>query len=63
MKDYEQMYYDLLYEYKKLKQEKENIEEQMNIITNLNKCSTSKEVSKYIAKYITKYLKERKVNK
>jgi hypothetical protein len=63
MKDYEQKYYDLLYKYKKLKQEKEKIEEEMNIITNLNKCNTSKDVTKYLAKYITEYLKDRKVNK
>lgn len=59
MKDYEQLYYDLLFEYKKLKQEKENIEEQLNILTNLKRCKTLNE----IAKYISKYLKDRKVIK
>ena len=52
MKDYEQLYYNLLFEFKKIKHEKENVEEELNIVKKLNKCKTKNEIAKFIASYL-----------
>ncbi len=51
MKDYEQLYYDLLRENKKLKNEISNLKEEMFVIKNTQK----KELINFIIKEIKRY--------
>ena len=53
-KDYEQLYFDLLYEFNKLKKENEQLNEELNIY-NLNKdfklkCFINKQMKNYFKK-------------
>lgn len=55
MKDYEQLYYDALYENRKLKNKINQLE---NEIEDLNICRTKKNID--LQKYIIRQLKKRK---
>lgn len=51
MKDYEQLYYDSLYEIKLLKQENKNLKEELVLIKNLIKSKSKKEIINSICNY------------
>ena len=55
MKDYEQLYYDALYENRKLKDRVQELEQE---IADINLCRTKKNVD--LQKYIIMQIKERK---
>lgn len=52
MKDYEQLYYDILYEIKKLRRENIILKQEIDLYKNLIK---SKDLKKYIVKEIIRY--------
>ena len=56
-KDYEQLYYDSLYEIKKLKKEKETLQEEILIIKTLNK---NNELKILLAKLLAERIKKNK---
>lgn len=56
-KDYEQLYYDSLYENKKLKKENEVLKEEILIIKSLNK---NKELKILLAKLLAERIKKNK---
>ena len=49
--DYEQLYYDLLYEMKSLKQENKNLKEELVLIKTLVKSKSKKEIINFICSY------------
>lgn len=51
MKDYEQLYYDSLYEIKLLKQENKNLKEELVLIKTLIKSKNKKEIINSICNY------------
>lgn len=51
MKDYEQLYYDSLYEIKLLKQENKNLKEELVLIKTLIKSKSKKEIINSICNY------------
>ena len=51
MKDYEQLYYDSLYEIKLLKQENKNLKEELVLIKTLIKSKRKKEIINSICNY------------
>lgn len=51
MKDYEQLYYDSLYEIKLLKQENKNLKEELILIKTLIKSKRKKEIINSICNY------------
>lgn len=54
MIDYEQMYYDLLFEYNKIKKENNLLNEEVNIYKNFIKNKTNKQIIESLIKYIRK---------
>lgn len=52
MKDYEQLYYDILYETKKLRRENIILKQEIDLYKNLIK---NKDLKKYIVKEIIRY--------
>lgn len=52
MKDYEQLYYDILYEIKKLRRENIILKQEIDLYKNLIK---NKDLKKYIVKEIIRY--------
>lgn len=56
MKDYEQMYYDLLYEYKQALKKIDDLEQQMEILT---KCKDMK-IRKILVEQLINFKKENK---
>ena len=56
MKDYEQMYYDLLYEYKQALKKIDDLEQQMEILT---KCKDMK-IKKILVEQLINFKKENK---
>lgn len=59
MKDYEQMYYDLLYEYQKTIKKIKQMEQEIEIYKSMQK---NKDLKKVIVEMIIKYLNESEVN-
>lgn len=59
MKDYEQMYYDLLYEYQKTIKKIKQMEQEIEIYKSMQK---NKNLKKVIVEMIIKYLNESEVN-
>lgn len=59
MKDYEQMYYDTLYELNKLKTKNKELEQELEIYKSMQK---NKDLKKVIVDMIVKYLNESEVN-
>ena len=59
MKDYEQMYYDLLYEYKQALKKIDDLEQQMEILT---KCKDMK-IRKILVEQLINFKKDKKMNK
>lgn len=59
MKDYEQMYYDLLYEYQKTIKKNKQMEQEIEIYKSMQK---NKNLKKVIVEMIIKYLNESEVN-
>lgn len=57
MKDYEQLYYDSQYEIKKLKKEKEQLEQELEIYKSLQK---NKDIKIVIVEMLKKYLNKRR---
>ena len=55
MKDYEQMYYDLLYEYKQALKKIDDLEQQMEILT---KCKDMK-IRKILVEQLINFKKEK----
>ncbi len=53
MRDYEQMYYDLLYKYKKIKKKNKQLEQEIEIYRLMGK---NKDLKKLIVKFMMKYL-------
>lgn len=51
MKDYEQLYYDSLYEIKLLKQENKNLKEELVLTKTLIKSKSKKEIINSICNY------------
>lgn len=56
MKDYEQLYYDSQYEIKKLKKEKEQLEQELEIYKSLQK---NKDIKVVIVEMLKKYLSKK----
>ena len=56
MKDYEQLYYDLLYEYKQALKKIDDLEQQMEILT---KCKDMK-IKKILVEQLINFKKENK---
>lgn len=59
MKDYEQMYYDTLYELNKLKTKSKKLEQELEIYKLMQK---NKDLKKVIVEMVIKYLNESEVN-
>lgn len=54
-KDYEQMYYDLLFENKKLKEQIKNLKEELEIYSIFyNKKSSNKQIARALIEYFKK---------
>ena len=59
MKDYEQLYYDLLYEYKQALKKIDDLEQQMEILI---KCQDMK-IKKILVEQLINFKKDKKMNK
>ena len=59
MKDYEQLYYDLLYEYKQALKKIDDLEQQMEILI---KCKDMK-IKKILVEQLINFKKDKKMNK
>lgn len=53
-KDYEQLYYDQIYENKKLKKKIEKLEEQIAIYTDFQSKNTNRQLTEMLIKYFKK---------
>ena len=56
MKDYEQLYYDVLYEIKKLENKNKLLEQELNIYKSLQK---NKDLKKVVVEMLIKYLNKK----
>ena len=59
MKDYEQMYYDLLYEYKQALKKIDDLEQQMEILTKYKDMK----IRKILVEQLINFKKDKKMNK